>query len=154
MELEATSDLPCCVRASVWNWPCLSVAVRRGLGHSDRVGAASGRAGHIADNIRCQSLRYQGEFHMTLATVDTCVIHELPKITDRRGNLTFVEGGRHVPFDISRVFYLYDVPTAEGRGAHAHREQHQFLVCLAGSFDVEIDDGTERKLVHLNRPWK
>ena len=60
----------------------------------------------------------------------------------------------HVPFPIERVFYLYDVPTEEGRGAHAHREQHQFLICLSGSFDVEVNDGTERRKIHLNRPWK
>jgi len=79
---------------------------------------------------------------------------ELPKITDLRGNLTFVEGGTHVPFDIRRVFYLYDVPTAAGRGAHAHRAQHQFLICLSGRFDVALDDGVERRIIHLNRPWK
>ena len=86
--------------------------------------------------------------------VDDCRIHELPKITDLRGNLTFVESERHVPFPVRRVFYLYDVPTGASRGAHAHRHQHQFLICLSGSFDVELDDGTERALVHLNRPWK
>ena len=83
-----------------------------------------------------------------------CRIIELPKIADPRGNLTFIEGGHHVPFEIKRVFYLYDVPTGEDRGAHAHKELHQFLVCLAGSFDVSIDDGISRKTVHLNRPWK
>jgi hypothetical protein len=77
----------------------------------------------------------------------------LPKITDPRGNLTFIEGGRHVPFGVRRVFYLYDVPTGSDRGAHAHRALHQFLVCLSGSFDVALDDGRENRLVHLNRPW-
>lgn len=86
--------------------------------------------------------------------LDDCKVFELPKITDPRGNLTFVEGDKHVPFPIKRVFYLYDVPTAASRGAHAHRQQHQFLICLSGSFDVEIDDGTDRRVVHLNRPWK
>lgn len=80
-------------------------------------------------------------------------IIELPRRTDPRGNLTFVEGERHIPFDIKRVFYIYDVPTAEGRGAHAHRELHQFMICLAGSFDVAADDGQEKRIVHLNRPW-
>ena len=83
-----------------------------------------------------------------------CELIELPKISDPRGNLTFIEGVRHVPFDIRRVFYLYDVPTGAGRGAHAHRQLQQFLICLSGSFDVELDDGRERKVVHLNRPWK
>ena len=86
--------------------------------------------------------------------VKDCTLIELPKINDPRGNLTFLEGGRHVPFEIKRVFYLYDVPTGEDRGAHAHKELHQFLICLAGSFDVSLDDGKEKKIVHLNRPWK
>ncbi len=89
-----------------------------------------------------------------MPTVESCRVIDLPKITDARGNLTFVEGNRHVPFDVKRVFYLYDVPTGESRGAHAHREQHQFLICLSGSFDVELDDGTNQTTVHLNRPWK
>lgn len=91
---------------------------------------------------------------MSLNTVDSCVVLELPKILDARGNLTFIEGNRHIPFTIQRIFYLYDVPTAEGRGAHAHKELHQFLVCLAGSFDVVLDDGESLRTVHLNRPWK
>lgn len=86
--------------------------------------------------------------------VEDCKLIELPKINDPRGNLTFLEGGRHVPFEIKRVFYLYDVPTGEDRGAHAHKELHQFLICLAGSFDVSLDDGKEKEIVHLNRPWK
>ncbi|WP_248742839.1 MULTISPECIES: sugar 3,4-ketoisomerase [unclassified Pseudomonas] len=82
-----------------------------------------------------------------------CKIINLPKITDPRGNLTFLEGGQHIPFDIKRVFYLYDIPTGEGRGAHAHKELHQLLICLSGSFDVTLDDGVEKKTIHLNRPW-
>lgn len=78
---------------------------------------------------------------------------QLPRRNDPRGNLTFIEGCNHIPFSISRVFYLYDVPTAEGRGAHAHRKLHQFLICLAGSFDVALDDGRETRMIHLNRPW-
>ena len=78
----------------------------------------------------------------------------LPKRTDPRGNLTFIEGDVHIPFSIKRVFYLYDVPTGESRGAHAHRKLHQFLVCLSGSFDVSLDDGVNRTLIHLNRPWQ
>lgn len=91
---------------------------------------------------------------MPLPTVADCTLHVLPKISDPRGNLTFIENSRHVPFDIQRVFFLYDVPTAEGRGAHAHRGQQQFLVCLSGSFDVLVDDGSERRTIHLNRPWQ
>ncbi len=91
---------------------------------------------------------------MTQYNLEDCKVIDLPKINDPRGNLTFVEGDQHVPFPIKRVFYLYDVPTAASRGAHSHKEQHQFLICLSGSFDVEIDDGLNRKVIHLNRPWK
>jgi len=89
-----------------------------------------------------------------MMSIDQCKIIEIPKISDPRGNLTFIEGGNHLPFDIKRVFYLYDVPTGEGRGAHAHKNLNQFIVCLSGSFDVSIDDGKKRSLIHLNRPWK
>jgi hypothetical protein len=88
------------------------------------------------------------------STIDDCKIIELPRIADPRGNLTFLEGSRHVPFDIRRVFYLYDVPTDESRGAHAHHRLQQFLICLAGSFDAAIDDGHRKTRIHLNRPWK
>ena len=83
-----------------------------------------------------------------------CRLIDLPKISDPRGNLTFVEGGNHLPFRIKRVFYLYDVPTGESRGAHAHKKLHQFLTCLSGSFDVALDDGFQTSKVHLNRPWQ
>ncbi len=83
-----------------------------------------------------------------------CKLIELPKISDPRGSLTFIEGGKHLPFTIKRVFYLYDVPTGEDRGAHAHKRLHQFLICLSGSFDVALDDGYKKNTVHLNRPWK
>jgi dTDP-4-dehydrorhamnose 3,5-epimerase-like enzyme len=86
--------------------------------------------------------------------VSDCKIIDLPKIADPRGNLTFLEGGRHVPFEIKRIFYLYDIPTGESRGAHAHKELHQFLICLSGSFDVALDDGANKKTIHLNRPWQ
>ncbi len=89
-----------------------------------------------------------------MASVEDCRIIELPKVTDPRGNLTFIEGARHVPFDIRRVFYLYDVPTGADRGAHAHRALHQCLICLAGSFDVSLDDGRRSLRVRLNRPWR
>jgi hypothetical protein len=88
------------------------------------------------------------------ATVDDCRIIDLPKVNDPRGNLTFIEQFRHVPFEIRRLFYIYDVPTAESRGAHAHRCLQQFMICVSGSFDVALDDGAARMKVHLNRPWK
>jgi dTDP-4-dehydrorhamnose 3,5-epimerase-like enzyme len=80
-------------------------------------------------------------------------IINLPKISDRRGNLTFIEGNRHVPFEIKRVFYLYDVPSGESRGGHAHKRLHQFIIAVSGSFDVILDDGFERMRYHLNRPY-
>ena len=89
-----------------------------------------------------------------MTRIGDCTIIELPKITDPRGNLTFIEGQRHVPFEIKRVFYLYDVPTGESRGAHAHKTLQQFLICLAGSFDVAVDDGKNQATFHLNRPWR
>lgn len=89
-----------------------------------------------------------------MANIDDCTLIGLPKVTDPRGNLTFVEQHKHVPFDIKRVFYLYDVPTDESRGAHAHKKLHQFIICLAGSFEVALDDGKAQKRVRLNRPWK
>ena len=85
--------------------------------------------------------------------VSSCRIINFPKITDQRGNLTFIEGSRHIPFDIKRVYYLYDVPGGAERGGHAHKELHQLIVPLAGSFDVCIEDGIEGKRVHLNRSY-
>ncbi len=82
-----------------------------------------------------------------------CVRVDLPKITDRRGNLTFVEGGNHIPFDIKRVYYLYDVPGGSDRGEHAHRELQQFFICMSGSFDLTLKDGTTEKKFHLNRSY-
>ena len=83
--------------------------------------------------------------------VADCRLIDLPKVNDARGNLTFVEGGRHVPFDIRRVFYLYDVPGGSTRAGHALRTCHQFIVSLSGAFDVVLDDGSEKKRFHLNR---
>jgi dTDP-4-dehydrorhamnose 3,5-epimerase-like enzyme len=78
---------------------------------------------------------------------------EFRKFKDYRGNLTPIEGGLHVPFEIKRVFYVYDIPGGEARGAHAHRELHQVLICLSGGLDVHLDDGRGTRTVHLNRPW-
>lgn len=82
-----------------------------------------------------------------------CHLVDLPKISDPRGNLTFIEGGRHVPFDIRRVYYLYDVPGGAERGGHAHKELHQLIVAMSGSFDVILDDGGEKRRIHLNRSY-
>ena len=86
-------------------------------------------------------------------TIQNCKIIELPKIHDPRGNLTFIEGSSHVPFDIQRVFYLYDVPGGSDRGGHALKVCHQFLVAMSGSFDVVLDDGREKKRFHLSRSY-
>ncbi len=85
--------------------------------------------------------------------VSDCKIIELPKILDPRGNLSFIEGGQHIPFDIKRVYYLYDVPGGSDRGSHAHKDLHQFIVAMSGSFDVVLDDGKEKKRFHLNRSY-
>ena len=82
-----------------------------------------------------------------------CHILDLPKTTDRRGNLTFIEGGKHIPFDIRRAYYLYDVPGGSERGGHAHKALHQVIIALSGSFDVVLDDGREKKRFRLNRPY-
>ncbi len=82
-----------------------------------------------------------------------CRLITLPKIDDPRGNLTFIEGGGHIPFEIKRAFYIYDVPAGKTRGAHAHKQLQQFLICLSGSFDVMLDDGKDKSVVRLNHPW-
>lgn len=82
-----------------------------------------------------------------------CRIIELPKFTDPRGNLTFIEGGNHIPFDIRRVYYLYDVPGGAERGGHGHRALHQLIVAMSGSFDITLDDGCEKRRIHLNRSY-
>lgn len=86
-------------------------------------------------------------------SLDLCTIVDLPRIQDPRGNLTFVEGSRHIPFDIERVYYLYDVPGGSERGGHAHKALHQFIIAMSGSFDVVLDDGRGTKRVHLCRSY-
>jgi dTDP-4-dehydrorhamnose 3,5-epimerase-like enzyme len=85
--------------------------------------------------------------------IDICKIIELPKIADPRGNLTFVESGNQIPFDIQRVYYLYDVPGGSERGGHAHKGLHQLIIAMSGSFDVVLDDGKKKKRVHLSRSY-
>ena len=86
-------------------------------------------------------------------SIDQCGLIELPKISDPRGNLSFIEAGQHIPFDIKRVYYLYDVPGGSDRGSHAHKTLHQFIVAMSGSFDVVLDDGKAQKRIHLNRSY-
>lgn len=83
-----------------------------------------------------------------------CKIIELPKIMDPRGNLTVAEQMKNVPFDIKRVYWTYDVPGGESRGGHAHKNLYQLVVAMSGSFNVTLDNGTERKTVLLNHPWQ
>jgi dTDP-4-dehydrorhamnose 3,5-epimerase-like enzyme len=90
---------------------------------------------------------------MKKPSVYDCSVIELPKIEDPRGNITPIYNSVNVPFDIKRVFYSYDIPGGEARGAHAHKECHQFLIAASGSYEVLLDDGTNKRTVLLNRPF-
>ena len=87
-------------------------------------------------------------------TVFNCSFLELNSIKNRSGNITAIENGLDIPFNVERIFYLYDIPGGESRGAHAHKECHQFLVAASGSFEVMLDDGKLKKIVTLNQPYK
>jgi hypothetical protein len=89
---------------------------------------------------------------MMRPTVYDCSLLGFPKTGDRNGHITALEGQLHVPFDIKRVFYLYDIPGGESRGAHAHKACHQLLVAASGAFEVLLDDGQTKRQVQLNRP--
>ena len=80
-------------------------------------------------------------------------IIQLPKVEDVRGNLTFIEENRHIPFEIKRVYYPYDVPGGESRGGHAHKQLQQFIIAATGSFDVVLDGGSSQERYHLNRSY-
>ena len=86
-------------------------------------------------------------------SLENCSIVDFPVIHDPRGNLTFIEGANHIPFEIARVYYLYDVPGGAQRGGHAHRELSQLIIAMSGSFDVHLDDGAEKRTFHLNRSY-
>ncbi len=86
-------------------------------------------------------------------SIKDCRIIELPKISDPRGNLSVIEGGINVPFDIKRVYYLYDVPGGSARAGHGHKELQQLIIAMSGSFDVIVDDGYQRKKFQLNRSY-
>ncbi len=86
-------------------------------------------------------------------TIDDCGMVNLPIHTRPNGNLTVVENGESIPFDVKRVYYLYDIPAGAERGGHAHKELQQFIIAVSGSFDVVIDDGTAQRTITLNRPF-
>lgn len=86
-------------------------------------------------------------------SVYECSVVHLPKIHNEAGNLTALDNQKNIPFDVKRVYYLYDVPGGAERGGHAHKKLQQFIIALSGSFDVLIDDGINKKVVHLDRPY-
>ena len=89
---------------------------------------------------------------MKKATVYDCHVLPLNKIHNPAGNITIVEGRQNIPFNIQRIYYLYDIPGGESRGGHAHKELYQLIVAASGSFEVMLDDGINKKIVRLNRP--
>lgn len=100
------------------------------------------------------SKRFRSELFLLKANclLDECRIINFPKVTDFRGNLSFIEENKEIPFQIKRVYYLYDVPSGATRGGHAHKELQQLVIALSGSFDVILDDGYQRRSFFLNRP--
>lgn len=86
-------------------------------------------------------------------TIADCKIVELPKFLDARGNLSFAEQNNHIPFEIKRTYWIYDVPGGEARGGHAFRENQEFVIALSGAFDVVVDDGHNKKTFTLNRSY-
>jgi hypothetical protein len=87
------------------------------------------------------------------STIFDCSIIEFNKIKNRGGNISPIEGLENIPFNIERIFYLYDIPGGEDRGAHAHKECHQILIAASGSFDIELNDGNNKRTIALNRPY-
>jgi len=90
---------------------------------------------------------------MRKTTVYDCSIIEMPRLKNRAGNISIVENQDNLPFDVKRIFYIFDIPGGEDRGAHAHKECHQFLIAVSGSFEIEMDDGVNKRTVQLNRPY-
>lgn len=86
-------------------------------------------------------------------SVFDCTVIELPRFQSRDGNISIVENSINIPFDVKRVFYIYDIPGGEDRGAHSHKECHQFLIAASGSFEIELNDGITKRTVMLNRPY-
>ena len=90
---------------------------------------------------------------MTVSNIYNCNVLALPKIHNRAGNITALNNSADLPFDVRRVYYLYDIPGGEIRGGHAHKELHQLIIAVSGSFDITLDDGLNKKTVSLNRPY-
>jgi oxalate decarboxylase/phosphoglucose isomerase-like protein (cupin superfamily) len=90
---------------------------------------------------------------MKRSLLSDCTIIELPKVHFKAGNMSVADGIKELPFKVSRAFWIYDIPAGESRGAHAHRECHQFIIAGSGSFEVEADDGREKRTFYLNRPF-
>ncbi len=84
-------------------------------------------------------------------SIESCQIRKLPTISDERGDLSFIESGRHVPFPIERIYYLHDIPAGASRGGHAHKRLKQLIIAISGHFDIVLDDGVSQKRVHLDR---
>ena len=85
-------------------------------------------------------------------TIFDCSVIDISKVHSEVGNITVIENGKNIPFHVKRVYYLYDIPSGEKRGGHAHYELKQYIIAVSGSFDVTLDDGLNRKTVSLNRP--
>jgi len=90
---------------------------------------------------------------MNVVSVNDCSIIKLAKINNRAGNITTVSSNQNIPFEVKRIFYIYDIPGGVDRGAHAHKECHQFLIAVSGSFEIEMDDGKIKRTVLLNQPY-
>lgn len=88
-----------------------------------------------------------------MESINDCKIIDLPKFLDVRGNLSFVEQNNHIPFEIKRTYWLYDIPGGEARGGHAYINNEEFIIALSGSFDVVVDDGKEKKTFQMNRSY-
>lgn len=85
-------------------------------------------------------------------SIYNCSIVKLPKVHNRAGNITALENNKNLPFEVKRIYYLYDIPGGEDRGGHAHKELQQYIIAVSGAFDILIDDGTNKKVIHLDRP--
>ena len=90
---------------------------------------------------------------MNKITIYDCAVIEVPSVNNRAGNISIIEGLKNLPFIPRRVFYLYDIPAGESRGAHAHKKCHQFIIAASGSFEIALDDGINKRTVSLNRPF-